>query len=108
MIGALIFLQKARISPDTAFSVNDWSAFVIFIVVIGGIGRIEGPIVGTAIFFLLRHFLAGLQPIYLMILAVAAIAIILKAPTGLWGLIAGRFGWQVFPLQRRLVPNRRR
>ncbi len=88
MIGALIFLQKARISPDTAFSINDWSAFVIFIVMIGGIGRIEGPIVGTAVFFLLRHVLAGLQPITLMILAVAAIVFVLKAPGGLWGLIA--------------------
>src|SRR5262249_1783991 len=45
MIGALIFLQKLRISPDTAFSVNDWTAFVIFITVIGGIGRIEGPLI---------------------------------------------------------------
>ena len=42
MVGALIFLQKLRISPDAAFSVNDWTAFVIFITVIGGIGRIEG------------------------------------------------------------------
>ena len=40
MVGALIFLQKLRISPDAAFSVNDWTAFVIFITVIGGIGRI--------------------------------------------------------------------
>lgn len=37
IVGALIFLQKLRISPDSAFSVNDWTAFVIFIVVIGGI-----------------------------------------------------------------------
>ena len=51
MVGALIFLQKLRISPDTAFSVNDWTAFVIFIVVIGGIGRLEGPIIGTIVFF---------------------------------------------------------
>jgi branched-chain amino acid transport system permease protein len=40
MVGAVIFLQKLRISPDAAFSVNDWTAFVIFITVIGGIGRI--------------------------------------------------------------------
>jgi branched-chain amino acid transport system permease protein len=55
MVGAFIFLQKLRISPDTAFSVNDWTAFVIFITVIGGIGRIEGPIIGTIIFFALRQ-----------------------------------------------------
>ncbi len=57
MVGALIFLQKLRISPDAAFSVNDWTAFVIFITVIGGIGRIEGPIIGTVVFFLLRQTL---------------------------------------------------
>jgi branched-chain amino acid transport system permease protein len=107
MVGALIFLQKIRISPDTAFSVNDWTAFVIFITVIGGIGRIEGPIIGTVIFFLLRQTLADLGAIYLLILGVVAIAVMLKAPKGLWGLIADRFGWQVFPLQRRLVIGKR-
>jgi branched-chain amino acid transport system permease protein len=107
MVGALIFLQKIRISPDTAFSVNDWTAFVIFITVIGGIGRIEGPIIGTVIFFLLRQSLADLGAIYLLILGVVAIAVMLWAPKGLWGLIADRFGWQVFPLQRRLVTKRR-
>jgi branched-chain amino acid transport system permease protein len=107
MVGALIFLQKIRISPDTAFSVNDWTAFVIFITVIGGIGRIEGPIIGTVIFFLLRQTLADLGAIYLLILGVVAIAVMLWAPKGLWGLIADRFGWQVFPLQRRLMTKRR-
>jgi branched-chain amino acid transport system permease protein len=103
MVGALIFLQKIRISPDTAFSVNDWTAFVIFITVIGGIGRIEGPIVGTVVFFLLRQTLADLGAIYLLILGAVAIAVMLKAPKGLWGLFADRFGWQLFPIERRLV-----
>ena len=103
MVGALIFLQKIRISPDTAFSVNDWTAFVIFITVIGGIGRVEGPIIGTVVFFLLRQTLADLGAIYLLILGVVAIAVMLKAPKGLWGLIADRLCWQVFPLERRLV-----
>ena len=82
MVGALIFLQKLRISPDTAFSVNDWTAFVIFITVIGGIGRIEGPIIGTVIFFVLRQTLADLGTIYLLILGVVAIVVMLKAPQG--------------------------
>jgi branched-chain amino acid transport system permease protein len=103
MVGALIFLQKIRISPDTAFSVNDWTAFVIFITVIGGIGRIEGPIIGTVVFFLLRQTLADLGAIYLLILGVVAIGVMLKAPKGIWGVLADRYGWQVFPLDRRLV-----
>lgn len=103
MIGALIFLQKLRISPDTAFSVNDWTAFIIFITVIGGIGRVEGPIVGTIIFFLLRQALADLGSLYLMMMGAVAIVVMLWAPKGLWGLVAERFGWQALPLQRHLV-----
>lgn len=103
MIGALIFLQKLRISPDTAFSVNDWTAFVIFITVIGGIGRIEGPIFGTIVFFLLRQTLADLGSLYLLMMGAVAIVVMLWAPKGLWGMIAERLGWQALPLQRHLV-----
>ena len=102
MVGALIFLMKLRISPDTAFSVNDWTAFVIFIVVIGGIGRIEGPIVGTVIFFVMRQTLADLGSTYLLMLGAVAIGVMLWAPKGLWGLVEERFGCQALPLQRRL------
>jgi branched-chain amino acid transport system permease protein len=102
MLGALIFLQKLRISPDTAFSVNDWTAFVIFITVIGGIGRLEGPIIGTIIFFILRQTLADFGAIYLLMLGAVAIVVMLKAPKGLWGILADRYGWQLFPLERRV------
>jgi branched-chain amino acid transport system permease protein len=106
MVGAFIFLQKLRISPDTAFSVNDWTAFVIFITVIGGIGRIEGPIIGTVIFFALRQTFAGLGSAYLLMMGAVAIVVMLWAPKGLWGMIVDRLGWQVLPLQRHLVVRR--
>ncbi len=102
IVGALIFLQKLRISPDAAFSVNDWTAFVIFIVVIGGIGTIEGPIIGTIVFFLLRETLADLGTIYLMVLGLVAIVVMLKAPQGVWGFIRHRFDLQLFPLGYRV------
>ncbi len=102
IIGGLIFLQKLRISPDAAFSVNDWTAFVIFIVVIGGIGTLEGPIIGTILFFLLRETLADLGTVYLIVLGVLAIVIMLKAPKGVWGLIRSRFDLELFPLSYRV------
>ena len=105
MVGALIFLQKLRISPDAAFSVNDWTAFVIFIVVIGGIGTIEGPIIGTLIFFALRETLADLGTTYLIVLGLVAIVVMLKAPKGVWGLIRARFDIQLFPLSYRVQHN---
>jgi branched-subunit amino acid ABC-type transport system permease component len=42
MAGAIITLQKLRIAPSASFSITDWTVFVIFNVVIGGIGSFEG------------------------------------------------------------------
>lgn len=102
MIGALIFLTKLRITPDAAFAVNDWTVFVVLIVVIGGIGTIEGPILGTLLYFLLREFLADLGAIYLMILGALAIATMLWAPKGLWGLVVARHDFSLFPVGYRV------
>jgi branched-chain amino acid transport system permease protein len=103
LTGALIYVQTARISPDAAFSVTDWTAYVIFIVVIGGIGRIEGPILGVLVFWGLQSLLSDYGAWYLLTLGLIAIAVMLFAPRGLWGLISDRTGLQLFPVQRRLT-----
>jgi branched-chain amino acid transport system permease protein len=101
MTGALIYLQTARISPDAAFSVLDWTAMVIFIVVIGGIGSIEGPIIGVLVFFILQDQLASFGPWYLMLLGALAIVVMLFFRKGLWGTIADRYDLHLFPVRRR-------
>lgn len=106
IVGGLIFLQKLRITPDAAFSVNDWTAFVIFIVVIGGIGTLEGPIIGTLLFFALRETLADFGTIYLMVLGLVAIVVMLKAPKGVWGLIRERYDLELFPLSYRVKTDK--
>ena len=68
LIGALIFLQKLRISPEAGFSINDWTVVVIFMVVIGGIGTIEGPFIGMLIYIVLRELLADYGTYYLILL----------------------------------------
>ncbi|MBO6717311.1 MAG: branched-chain amino acid ABC transporter permease [Rhizobiaceae bacterium] len=103
LAGALIYVQTARISPDAAFSVIDWTAYVIFIVVIGGIGTIEGPIVGVLVFFVLQNMLADYGSWYLLILGIIGIVVMLFAPRGLWGLFADRTGIQFFPVRRILA-----
>jgi branched-chain amino acid transport system permease protein len=103
MIGALIYLQKARISPDAAFSVLDWSAYVIFVVIIGGVGTIEGPIIGVVIFYALQRYLADFGTWYLILLGALAILTMLFAPKGIWGYFAQRYPIALFPLRRRLV-----
>jgi branched-chain amino acid transport system permease protein len=102
IVGALIYMQTARISPDAAFSVTTWTAYVIFIVVIGGIGRLEGPIVGVLVFWGLQTAFSDYGSWYLLALGLIAIAVMLFAPRGLWGLFADRTGIALFPVQRRL------
>src|SRR6185312_9746389 len=103
LIGGLIFLQKLRLSPEAGFSINDWTVVVIFMVVIGGIGTIEGPFIGMLIYILLRELLADYGTYYLILMGVLAIAIMLKAPYGIWGWVIQRYGLQLFPVARRLV-----
>lgn len=100
-VGSVIFLQKPRISPDAGFSLNDWTAIVIFIVVIGGIGRIEGAIVGTLVYFFLREQLVGYGTIYLIVLGFAGIVVMIFSRDGVWGLAERRFGWSLLPTRRR-------
>ena len=75
---------------------------MIFVVVIGGIGTIEGPIVGTLVFFVLRELLADYGAWYLIVLGAVAIVVMVWAPHGLWGLVAARLGLRFFPVQRRV------
>ena len=103
LVGALIYVQTARISPDAAFSVVNWTAYVIFIVVIGGIGRLEGPILGVLVFWGLQTAFADYGSWYLLALGLLAIVTMLFAPRGLWGLVADRWGLALFPIQRRLI-----
>lgn len=104
LIGGLIFLQKLRISPEAGFSINDWTVVVIFMVVIGGIGTLEGPFIGMLIYFALRELLADYGTIYLMLMGAIAIVVMLKAPLGIWGFLIQRYDLQLFPVGRRLVP----
>jgi branched-chain amino acid transport system permease protein len=100
--GALITLQKLRIAPHASFSISDWTVFVIFNVVIGGIGTIEGPILGTMLFFILRAYLTDYGTWYLMLLGALSIVIILVDRRGLWGLI------RRFLLPADLIPTAHR
>ena len=76
---------------------------VIFIVVIGGIGTMEGPVIGAIIFYLLQRYLADFGASYLVLLGTLGILIMLFAPKGLWGLVSERYGLTLFLTRRRLI-----
>lgn len=102
--GALIYIVQINVRPDAAFSIN-WAAYVIFIVVIGGIGTIEGPILGTLVFFFLRDMLADLEAWSMLIFGLIAIVMMLFVPKGLWGLLKAHRPVQLFRTARHL-PDR--
>jgi branched-chain amino acid transport system permease protein len=87
LAGAIITLQKLRISPAASFSIIDYTVFVIFNVVIGGVGSLEGPVLGTVLFFVLISYLSDFGTWHLMLLGALSITVILIEPRGLWGLI---------------------
>jgi branched-chain amino acid transport system permease protein len=103
--GALIYLNLLRISPDAAFSIN-WTAYTVFSVVIGGLGTLEGPIVGTLVFFVLRELLADYGSWYMILLGTLAVLAMMRYPQGLWGLVAERWNVGLFPVQRRVGDTR--
>jgi len=87
LAGALMFLSTARLSPDSAFSVVDWTADVIFITVIGGVGRLEGPLLGCVVFFALRTFFSSYAEWYMIGLGILAVGMMLVNPKGIGGLV---------------------
>jgi branched-chain amino acid transport system permease protein len=101
LIGALYYINTLRIAPDSAFDIR-WTAAIIFIVVIGGIGTIEGPIIGTLIYFLLQELLSDYGSWYLIGMGLIAVVVMVKWPRGLWGYVQQRFDLRFFPVQRRL------
>jgi branched-chain amino acid transport system permease protein len=101
VVGALICLNLLHVDPNASFSI-DYTTEMIFIVMIGGLGTIEGPIIGAVIFYVLQQQLATLGTWYLIILGAIAIAIMVLIPEGLWGWASQRLNLHLFPLRRRV------
>jgi branched-chain amino acid transport system permease protein len=104
LAGGMIASNTLRVDPTSVYGV-DYSAFMIFMVIIGGIGTIEGPILGAVIFYLLERQFAEYGAGYLIGLGVIAVLTVLFAPKGLWGLLSrGRV--RLFPVGYRVVEVR--
>jgi branched-chain amino acid transport system permease protein len=101
--GALLIISQLSVEPTAAFSVQ-WSAEMIFVTIIGGIGTIEGPILGTIIFFVLQQTLASYGTWYFIVLGLVAMIVAIWAPRGIWGLIADRLNIRLFPVGYWLWP----
>jgi branched-chain amino acid transport system permease protein len=99
--GALWLAQVSAFQPKTYFSVQ-WTAYMIFMVLVGGLGRFEGAILGALIFFAAETWFADTGVWYLIGLGAAALLFSLLLPKGLWGWIATRTGVSLMPLGYRV------
>jgi branched-chain amino acid transport system permease protein len=95
--GAAFYISSLQITPGSAFSIN-WTAVVVFIVILGGIGTVEGPFVGAVVYFILREVLSGAGSTYFIVTGTLAIVITLFMPTGLWGLIRRSLACDLLPV----------
>lgn len=100
LVAALIAINTPFIQPNTAFGM-EWSAAASFMVIVGGIGTIEGPILGAAIYVVLQRYLGGSGAVHLIVLGGVSIFVMLTAPRGIAGELRERFGWTLFPVARR-------
>lgn len=98
-VGGMLIISTLYIDPATVFNVN-YSADMLFMVVIGGLGTMEGPIIGAVIFFAVQEKFAAYGVWYLVAIGAVAIVVVLAAPGGLWGL-ASRRGWELLPVGYR-------
>ncbi len=95
--GALLAVSSLIVQPSAVFSV-EWTAKMAFAVIIGGLGTIEGPILGTIVYIVLQQTLASHNVWYLIILGLVAIVIALYARRGLWGLVDDHLHVRLFPV----------
>ncbi|MFI5101047.1 MAG: branched-chain amino acid ABC transporter permease [Actinomycetes bacterium] len=100
--GAMILANTLFIQPQSIFGVQ-WTAYMIFMVLVGGLGTFEGPILGAVIFFGLQYEFADRGAWYLIGLGVTAIAFALLLPRGLWSLVEDRLNVQLLPVGYRLA-----
>ena len=97
--GGVLAIEQLQVVPGTSggvFSVQ-WTAEMAFAVIIGGIGTIEGPILGTIVYMVLQQALQSYNAWYLIVLGLVAIVIALFARRGLWGTLDERFNLRLLP-----------
>lgn len=82
MAAAVSFFSSLFITPLGAFDIG-WVITIVFVTVIGGLGRLSGPFIGAALYFMLREGLADYGNWYLIALGTAAILVMLFLPGGL-------------------------
>jgi branched-chain amino acid transport system permease protein len=83
LAGSLLILLNGYVSPDVLF----WSQSgeIVFISVIGGIGTLGGPLVGSAVFIFISDYLTALVDTWEFYFGLIVVLVVLFTPEGLYG-----------------------
>lgn len=106
LAGAVYFMAQLRINPPSAYDPN-WANIAIFIVLVGGLGSIEGVLIGALIYFFADRWFGEYGATYLVVLGLLTLFMALFARGGVWGLICKVIDAPWFPTQRRLLEERK-
>ncbi len=104
LAGSVWLASAITFLPRTNFGVQ-WTVFMLFMVLVGGLKTFEGPIVGALIFFFLQEAFGDFGAWYLFGLGIVAIVFALYLPDGLWGWVEKKRG-TLIPMGTRLVPRK--
>jgi branched-chain amino acid transport system permease protein len=87
LAGALFADLNRFVSPDML----SWhtSGEIMIFVILGGVGRLFGPILGAAMYIVFEYYLGGITEHWGLFLGIALLSVVLFARGGIVGLIAG-------------------
>ena len=102
LAGTVWLASAITFQPRTGFGIQ-WSVFMLFMVLVGGIGTFIGPILGAVLFFALQEIFGDFGAWYLAGIGLVAIAFALYLPRGLVGFWLDRGRDEPLSLRKRLL-----
>lgn len=97
LAGAVWLTSAITFQPRAYFGVH-WTAYMIFMVLVGGIGTFEGAILGAVLFFLVEWIFSALGAWYLVGLGFTAVVFSLLLPYGVFGYLQRRWDLHFLPV----------
>lgn len=88
-VAGALFADLNRFVSPTMFSWQTSGEIMVFII-IGGVGRLYGPVLGALVFVALEHLLGGISEYWHIFLGLLLLLIVLFGRGGLIGMLAGR------------------
>jgi branched-chain amino acid transport system permease protein len=101
LAGSLWVATAVTFQPRTYFS-PQWTAYMIFMALVGGLGTFEGAIIGAVVFFAIEAWFGSAGVWYLVGLGAAALVFALAFPRGIWGWVEDRTALRLLPVGYRI------